>query len=208
MAGQLEMTGMSLLNRRPQFVAGDVHVGLVRSHTFVGPVVHQMPGIVGTGEFVHLGKHGWLAFEIRSGEIDLGTGHHAGVDALLHLDIGIGLKTAGGAHGGDTRAEIQTRRGEGDFRHDQSGLVDPAIRPALYADRIRVVEMIVHPDEAGNDGVAGAIQLLGIGGCRDRPDRTHRLNLAVGDYDCSDSLSPARRCHRSRAHGSTPPLAP
>ena len=102
MAGQLHVMCVRLLDRRAQFIARDVHVRLVGGDALVSPVIDHALRIVRAGELVHLRKECRLAFQVGRGQIDLGSGHQAGIDPLLHLDIGVRLDAAGSAHGRHT----------------------------------------------------------------------------------------------------------
>ena len=92
MAGDLEAALVRLFDRRLKLVARDVHVGLEGSDTLVGPVVHQLARVFGAGELVHLHEQvGLRALQIRTGDIDVRSGHQAGVDHLLQVQVGVGL---------------------------------------------------------------------------------------------------------------------
>ena len=97
---------MRLLDRRAQLVAADVHIRLVRRRTLVSPVIHQLLSVVSSGQFMHLGKRARAAFKIRSGHIDLGARHLAGIDALFNFEIGVRLHASRGAHGRNTGSQI------------------------------------------------------------------------------------------------------
>src|SRR5262249_26834137 len=104
------------------------------------------------------------------------------IHAAFDFQIGVRLDAAGGAHGGDASGEIKARGGVGERQDGEAGLGN-STGGHLLGDGVGVVEMIVHADDAGDDGVAGAVENfcarrnLGGGGGADG------LNFAVGDDD-------------------------
>ena len=85
---------------------------------------------------------------------NLRAGHFAGVDQALDAEVGVGLEAAGGAGGGHAGGEVESGEAEGLLGVDRGGG--------------GVEEVLVHADEAGDDGVAGEVEDVGVGG---RPGR-------------------------------------
>ena len=159
--------------------AGDVHVGLVAGDSLRGPVVDEGAGVVGAGEVVHLDEGAVGAFEVGSGDVHVRAGEVAGVDLAAEVEVEVGLDGAGGADGGDAGGEVHARGGEGHLGDDE-GWLGGAVGGFVGAGD--VVEVVVHADEAGDDGVAVEVddcELLVCGGvsCGDAGD------LAVFDED-------------------------
>src|SRR5271170_291371 len=141
--------------------AGDVHVGLVAGDALRGPVVDECAGVVGAGEVVHLDEGAVGAFEVGSGDVHVRAGEMTGVDLGAHVEVEVGLDGAGGAHGGDAGGEVHARSGEGHLGDDE-GWLGGAVGGLVGARD--VVEVVVHADEAGDDGVAAEVDDCGAGG--------------------------------------------
>ena len=75
MAGNFEAAKMRVADGHFEFVRRDVVVGLEGGDAFSSPVVDGAAGIVGVGELMHLQSECALAFEVGTGDIELGTGN-------------------------------------------------------------------------------------------------------------------------------------
>ena len=111
-----------------EFRAGDVHVGLVGGDTAIGPEVDHLASVVGTGELMHLRSEGTFAFEIRTGDVDLGPNGFAGIYEAFDFEIGERFDAACGAHGGDTGGEVEARKGLGHFAEERECSGDGCVR--------------------------------------------------------------------------------
>ena len=139
--------------------AGDVHVGLVAGDALRGPVVDEVAGVVGAGEVVHLDEGAVGAFEIGRGDVHVRAEEMAGVDLAAEVEVEVGLDGAGGADGGDAGGEVHARGGEGHLGDDE-GWLGGAVGGFVGAGD--VVEVVVHADEAGDDGVAVEVDDLDL----------------------------------------------
>src|SRR5262249_18013987 len=110
-------------------------------------------GFLGAGKFVELRTERADTFEIRAGDVHLGAGLLAGVDELFEGKVGVRLEAAGGANGGDAACEIEGREAGTHFSIDGR-----RPRDGSRAGGRRIKHVIVHADEARDDGVAGEIE--------------------------------------------------
>src|SRR4029077_7630602 len=181
--GEFQVVCVRLLYGHAQFLTSDVHVGFEGRHAFRRPIIDHAFGIVGAGEFVHLGKAGGRAFEVGRRRVNGWAGHEVRVYAAFDFQVGVGLEAPGGAHGGYASCQIEARRGVRNFRNEQTRLADLSAGN-LHRYRVRIVEMIVHSNQAGNDGVAGELEPLRT--LRDLGGRgwADGLELSVCDHDC------------------------
>ncbi len=106
----------------------------------------------------------------------------AGVDFAAEVEVDVRLDAAGGADGGDACGEVHARGGEAHLGDDE-GWFGGAVGGLVGAGD--VVEVVVHADEAGDDGVAVEVDDLdlvwGVAVCgRGRRDAG---DLAVFDED-------------------------
>ena len=102
----------------------------------------------------------------------------AGVDFATEVQVDVRLDAAGGADGGDACGEIHARGGEAHLGDDE-GWFGGAVGGFVGAGD--VVEVVMHADEAGDDGVAVEVDDLGVAVCgRGRRDAG---DLAVFDED-------------------------
>ncbi len=159
-AGDLEVELMRFVDGGLQLVAGDVHVGLEAGDTLRGPEADGLAGVVGVAEVVHLQEGRVGAFEVGAGDVHVRAGEVAGVDLAAEVEVGVGLDAAGGAEGGDAGGEVHARCREGHLGDDQRWLT--------VAERVEVgagdvVHVVVHADQAGDDGVAVEVEDFGVG---------------------------------------------
>ena len=149
----------------------DIHVRFEGCDAFGDPILHGPDGVFRPGELVHLRGERAFAFEIRAGDPELGTGHFAGVDELLHAEVGVGFETAAGARGSDTAGEIESREAEGLL--------------IVSGDAVtRVVKQVfVHPHESRDHSVAGEVDGLRAGRHGDERRRSERRDFAVVEDD-------------------------
>jgi hypothetical protein len=171
---------MRLLDCCAEFTARDVHVGLERGHAFGGPVIDEALRVVRVSEFLHLGEFGVRTLEVRCAGVKCRAGHKAGVDALLQLQIRVRFDAAGGAHGGDSGGEVEAGRGVGNLCEENARFIDLSAAE-LQRGRSGVVEVIVHADEAGDDGVAGAVEDLRPRWWLRRGSGADGLDIAIDD---------------------------
>ena len=150
-AGDFEAVLVGLVDGGFELGARDVHVGLVAGDALRCPVVDEVAGVVGAGEVVHLDEGAVGAFEVGRGDVHVRADELTGVDLAAEVEVEVGLDGAGGADGGDTGGEVHARGGEGHLGDDERRL-GGAVGGFVGAGD--VVEMVVHADEAGDDGVA------------------------------------------------------
>ncbi len=162
-AGDFEVVLVGGVDGGFELGAGDVHVGLVAGDALRGPVVDEVAGVVGAGEVVHLDEGAVGAFEVGRGDVHVRAGEMAGVDLAAEVEVEVGLDGAGGADGGDACGEVHARGGEGHLGDDE-GWLGGAVGGFVGAGD--VVEMVVHADEAGDDGVVVEVDDLGVGVAR------------------------------------------
>ena len=160
-AGDFDSVLVGGLDGGLQLGAGDVHVSLVAGHALGGPVIDEVAGVVGAGEVVHLDEGAVGAFEVWSGDVGVGADEVAGVDLAVEVEVDVGLDAAGGAYGGDTGGEIHARGAEGHLGNDE-GWFGGAVGGLVGASD--VVEVVVHADETGDDGVAVEVEHGGVRG--------------------------------------------
>ena len=101
MARDFDALLVRLVDRGLQFGARDVHVRLERRNADGCPVIDQANGVFRAAELMHLRADRARAFEIRPGNEHVRTGHAAGVDKTLDVEIGVGFETSAGTRGGD-----------------------------------------------------------------------------------------------------------
>ena len=159
-ASNFEVVRVCGIDRGFEFGAGDVHVGLVAGGAFGRPVVDEDAGVVGTSEVVHLDEGAVGAFEVRGGNIDVWADEFAGVDVATEVEVNVWLDAAGGANGGDACGEIHARCAEGHLGDDE-GRLGSAVGGFVGAGD--VVEVIVHTNEAGDNGVAVEVNYRDVG---------------------------------------------
>ena len=85
-------------------------------------------------------------------------GDAAVVDGAAEVEVEVGLDGAGGAEGGDAGGEVEARRGEGHLGDDDGRLGGAG---DVEVGAREVVHVVVHADEAGEDGVAGEVEVQG-----------------------------------------------
>ena len=90
----------------------------------------------------------------------MGAGEIAGVDFAVEVEVEVGFDGAGGADGGDAGGEVHARGAQGHLGDDE-GRFGGAVGGFVGAGD--VVEVVVHADEAGNDGVAVKVDDGGAG---------------------------------------------
>ncbi|SPF47362.1 hypothetical protein SBA4_3690011 [Candidatus Sulfopaludibacter sp. SbA4] len=148
-----------------------MHVGLERSHSLVGPILHGFARVVGTLQGMHLHERSAAALQVRSGDVHLGPGHAAGIDHGFDLQVSERLHAAAGACGSDSAGQIEARKTEGLF--------------AVNGDSLArgIEQMLVHAHESRDDGVAGQVHALGAGGDRSGGGAAHGGDFAVIDDD-------------------------
>ena len=122
-----------------------------------------------------------------------GPGMCAGVDLALEVEVGVGLDGAGGAQGGDARAEVEVRRGEGHLRDHQRRL---GVAGGVEVGAGDVVHVVVHADEAGEDGAAGEVEWMASCGKWPVEGAADAGDLAVCDGDGLVFERVRRRCRR------------
>src|SRR6202000_2815768 len=154
--GEFEAALVGLVDGGLELGARDVHVGLEAGDALVGPEVDGGLCVGGVFELVHLEGEGAGAFEVGAGDVDVRAGDAAVVDGAAEVEVEIGLDGAGGAEGGDAGAEVETRRGEGHLGHDDGRLGGAG---DVEVGAGEVVHVVVHADEAGEDGVAGEVDV-------------------------------------------------
>ena len=101
---------------------------------------------------MHVGRIRARAFEIGPGSAHLRPNHLAGVNQLLDFDIRIRLDASAGANCGYAGGQIQAWEAVAHFAIDR--------RRAAH----RKEHVIVHADQARNDGVTVEIEHLRVGG--------------------------------------------
>ena len=167
MAGELQPALVRRHDRRAQHFAADVGVGLEPGDAFIGPVVHDAARFLGRSDLRHRpGPAG--PGEIGAGEMQPRPGRLATIDRPLHVDLVVRRGAAGGARRGHAVGEVQPRRGELE----------------LHAAAARGVErVVVHPDDAGNHGVAGEVHDPRPRRRGRRRGRSNRHDLSAVDQD-------------------------
>src|ERR1700736_6505920 len=111
MARDLKATLVSRLDRRAQFLARDMSVGLERSHTAIRPKIQGLTRILRPSQLRHL--------KVSAGSIEIGPGHvqmwarkRAALNSPLEFQIRIGLHAARRAHGRNAVGKKKARRRE------------------------------------------------------------------------------------------------
>ncbi len=151
-AGDLDAALMCRLHSGREFGARDVHVGLERSRALIGPEPDHTGGLIGTAQLVHLRGERALAFQVRAGDVQARTGHAAGIDQALDIEVGIGLHAARGARGRDSAGQIEPREGVAHLGVER------------HSPAARIEQVLMHADNAGNHGVAGEVEHARAGG--------------------------------------------
>jgi hypothetical protein len=159
-AGDLDAVLVGGVDGGFELGAGDVHVGLVAGDSLGGPVVDEGAGVVGAGEVVHLDEGAVGAFEVGGGDVHVRADEMSGVDFAAEVEVDVGLDASGGADGGDSGGEVHARGREAHLGDDERWL-GGAVGGFVGAGD--VVHVIVHADEAGDDGVAVEIDDGGAG---------------------------------------------
>ena len=180
-AGELEAVLVGLVDGGLELGAGDVHVGLEGGGSLGGPEVDGGAGVFGIAELVHLDEGGAGALEVGRGDVHVGAGEFAGVDLLLEVEVGVGLYRAGGAEGGDAGAEVEVGGGEGELGDDEGRL---GVAFGVGVGTGDAVHVVVHADDAGDDGAAGEIEdggSVGVIGCDGSCAGFDLNDLAVAD---------------------------
>jgi hypothetical protein len=133
-----------------QFLGRDVHVGLERGHAFCCPVVDEPRRIVRPGELVQLRPDRRRAFEIWAGQEQFWPRNFAFVDFLLHRDVRVGLQTSGRPRRRYASGKIQPWRGVRHFAVER--------QQAGSSIGQRIEEVLMHPDQSGEDRLAAHVQ--------------------------------------------------
>ena len=162
--GDLDPLPVGLFDRGGQVLAADARVRLQPRRALGRPVAHEAARLLGRVDQRHPGESP-AAGDVRRGDVDPRTRRPPGLDLLAQVDLRVRLAAPRGAHGGDPAPQVEARRAVGELRG--------------ASPRGRVVEVIVQPDQPGNDGVAG--QVHDLGAARD-------LDLAVGPHG-SDAVA-------------------
>ena len=143
MSSQFHAALVRFIDRRRQFIVGDVHVSFEGSRAKTIPVIHHLPRFVRAGQFVHLRGICARSLQIWSGNVHLGTHHPSIINHSLQIQIGVGFHASCGARSRDSARQIKPRRARAQFvvhRH----------RPVS-----RIKHVFVHSHKAGNNRVAG-----------------------------------------------------
>src|SRR5271156_4757181 len=108
---------------------------------------------------MHLRESCRRTFQVGCGRIDARSWHQVRVDPALHFQVGVRFQAAGGTHGSNASRQIESWRGVWDLRNEQPRLSKLSVLN-LDCVRIGVVEMVVHSNQARDNRVAGALDLL------------------------------------------------
>ena len=90
-----------------------------------------------------------------AGDIEVWAGQFARVDVVLEVQVCVGFDAAGSAHGGDASSEVETWGGKRQLRQNDWAFKVPL---GVNVGPRDVVQVIVHADDAGHDGVATEIE--------------------------------------------------
>ena len=112
----------------------------------------------------------------------LGPGIRFASIRLLTFKSVYGSRLPGRTHRGYASRQIESRRGVRDLGNEQSWLTNLSIGN-LHGVRIGVVKVVMHSNQAGDNGVAGAIQMLCVLRDLDGRSRADGLDLAIRDHD-------------------------
>jgi hypothetical protein len=135
------------LDQRGELFGGDVHVRLERRHAFVHPILGLASSVLRVTELPHLRRVRAFALEIGTGDAHLRPDHQPIVDRAFELEIGVRFDAPSRAHRGDAACEVQAREARGVL----------AVHGGRTTRR-RVVHVLVHADDAGNDAVARKVE--------------------------------------------------
>ena len=167
MAGELQTTLVRRHDGRAQHFPADVGVSLEPRHAFIGPIVHDAACLLGRSDLRHRpGPAG--PGEVGTREMQPRPRCLAAIDRLLHVDLVVRRGAAGSAGGSDAVGEIKPRRGK--------------LQLHTAAAR-RVERVVVHPDDAGNHGVAAEVHHARARGHDRACRRPHRHDLAALNQD-------------------------
>jgi hypothetical protein len=163
MTGYLQVKGMRSLNGGPEFGAGDMHVRLEVGGAGGGPEIDEGSGVVSASQGMHLYEDVAGTLEIRRGRFDMWSDKATSVNEVTKVDVGIGLDGAGGSNCGDTVCEVHARSRKGHLR-EQCGTFGTG---SVGVGALEVVNVVVHADEAGEDGIASEVEDLCVDRCGD-----------------------------------------
>ena len=147
MAGDFESVRVRDFDDGGEFVGSDVHIRLERGHAFGDPIFSGAARVFGIFELVHLRSERAGAFEVRTGDVDLWSDACAGVDRFFQFEVGVCLDAAGRSNAGYTAGEVEARKTRRVFGVHRG-----------RTERRRIIHVVVHADEAGNDGSASEIE--------------------------------------------------
>ena len=170
-SGDLEPPPVGRVDRRRSHIAAHVDVELEGGETVVRPIVDELGRIHRPADRMHLGDQGRRALDVGRGQVQLGSWHLAGIDPPLDLQVGIRLDRAPGADGRQSAGEVEPREGVVHLVHVKRPCPGPH----------RVEEVLVHHDEAGNDGLAGQVDDARVARDRNRAEGPERGDSSVPD---------------------------
>ena len=196
MSRQLQLVRVCFGDRSPQFLARNVHIGLERRHPFRCPVVHRALRVLGAGQLAHLREPGRRTLQIRSRRIDRRSRHKVRIDPTLYFQISIRLHASRRPHRRYASGKVKPGTRIRSFGHHQSRLLQAPVMH-LHRIRVRVVKVIVHPNQARNHRVPGALDRLRLLRHSHAPCRSDRFDPPVAHHD---RLILARRRARSIDH--------
>src|SRR5947208_10694561 len=137
-------------DRSREYISGNEVINLEIVHALIEPIVHGFCGIFWPRELMQLQSPSAVPFEIRSGDVDMRSGHCVGINRTLDFKVGIWLKRASRSDRSNSSRKIEPWEAE---RH-------------LAEDDIAhgIKHVIVHADQAGDNGVAVEVENLRVVG--------------------------------------------
>ena len=103
---------------------------------------------------MHLDGESALAFKVRSRNVELWTRNFSSLDGLLELEICVGFEASPRASRGHATGKVEAWRAIGRLPREPE--------PPGRTIRQRVEEMLVHPDEARDNGFSRQVEQFGI----------------------------------------------
>src|SRR5690606_11065920 len=155
------------VDRGLHLVAGDERVELEPGGSLTRPVAYDAARILGCGDRVHAAAR-TISADVRPGHVHARPGSLPLVDLPLEVELAVRRHAAGRTDRCDAAREVEARGGE--------------IRLDAAAGR-RIEGVVVHPDDAGDDGVSGEVNDPCAGGYTRAGGRAHGGDPYILDDD-------------------------
>src|SRR5207247_9004013 len=89
-----------------EFISSNEVINLEIVHPLVEPIVHSSCGIIRPGELMQLQSPTAFPFQIRPSNVYMWSGHGAGLDRSLHLEVGLWRTRARRSYGSHSSSTI------------------------------------------------------------------------------------------------------